>query len=137
MTKIQKRFWVVYMEIYKMIKNLDNVKKGKIGENIAKKYLISLGMTIICSNYRTKFGEIDIIARDRDYLVFIEVKYRRDEHEGDPAEAVDARKQARILRTARYYMTHYHISEDTPCRFDVVAVLGSNVRLIRDAFWCG
>ena len=78
-----------------------------------------------------------IIARDRDYLVFIEVKYRRDEHEGDPAEAVDARKQARILRTARYYMTRYHISEDTPCRFDVVAVLGSNVRLIRDAFWCG
>ena len=65
------------------------------------------------------------------------VKYRRDEHEGDPAEAVDARKQARILRTARYYMTRYHISEDTPCRFDVVAVLGSNVRLIRDAFWCG
>ncbi len=50
-----------------------------------------------------------------DYLVFIEVKYRHDEHEGDPAEAVDARKQARILRTARYYMTHYHISEDTPC----------------------
>ena len=81
--------------------------------------------------------KIDIIARDRDYLVFIEVKYRRDEHEGDPAEAVDARKQARILRTARYYMTRYHISEDTPCRFDVVAVLGSNVRLIRDAFWCG
>ena len=52
-------------------------------------------------------------------------------------KAVDARKQARILRTARYYMTRYHISEDTPCRFDVVAVLGSNVRLIRDAFWCG
>ena len=51
--------------------------------------------------------------------------------------ALDARKQARILRTARYYMTRYHISEDTPCRFDVVAVLGSNVRLIRDAFWCG
>ena len=50
---------------------------------------------------------------------------------------LDARKQARILRTARYYMTRYHISEDTPCRFDVVAVLGSNVRLIRDAFWCG
>ena len=51
--------------------------------------------------------------------------------------ALDARKQARILHTARYYMTRYHISKDTPCRFDVVAVLGSNVRLIRDAFWCG
>lgn len=46
-------------------------------------------------NFRCRQGEIDIIARDRDYLVFIEVKYRRDEHEGDPAEAVDARKQAR------------------------------------------
>ena len=79
----------------------------------------------------------DTPAPDRDNHAIIEVKYRRDEHEGDPAEAVDARKQARILRTARYYMTRYHISEDTPCRFDVVAVLGSNVRLIRDAFWCG
>ena len=95
------------------------------------------GYQILCRNFRCRQGEIDIIARDRDYLVFIEVKYRRDEHEGDPAEAVDARKQARIFRTARYYMTRYHISEDTPCRFDVVAVLGSNVRLIRDAFWCG
>ena len=87
---------------------------------------ISPGMVIRFS------AGISAVAR-----VFIEVKYRRDEHEGDPAEAVDARKKARILRTARYYMTRYHISEDTPCRFDVVAVLGSNVRLIRDAFWCG
>ena len=59
-------------------------------------------------------GEIDIIARDRDYLVFIEVKYRRDEHEGDPAEAVDARKQARILHTARYYMTRYFRGHAVP-----------------------
>ena len=92
-------------------------------ETLACEYLTRHGYQILCRNFR--------------YLVFIEVKYRRDEHEGDPAEAVDARKQARILRTARYYMTRYHISEDTPCRFDVVAVLGSNVRLIRDAFWCG
>ena len=106
-------------------------------ETLACEYLIRHGYQILCRNFRCRQGEIDIIARDRDYLVFIEVKYRRDEHEGDPVEAVDARKQARILRTARYYMTRYHISEDTPCRFDVVAVLGSNVRLIRDAFWCG
>ena len=106
-------------------------------ETLACEYLTRHGYQILCRNFRCRQGEIDIIAKDRDYLVFIEVKYRRDEHEGDPAEAVDARKQARILRTARYYMTRYHISEDTPCRFDVVAVLGSNVRLIRDAFWCG
>ena len=110
---------------------------GSKFEKEAGAYLKKHGYEILEYNYRCRAGEIDIIARDRAYLVFIEVKYRRDEHEGDPAEAVDARKQARILRTARYYMTRYHISEDTPCRFDVVAVLGSNVRLIRDAFWCG
>ena len=114
-----------------------SLEDGKRAEQKASSHLQALGYTILTCNFHSKFGEIDIIARDRDYLVFIEVKYRRDEHEGDPAEAVDARKQARILRTARYYMTRYHISEDTPCRFDVVAVLGSNVRLIRDAFWCG
>ena len=84
-------------------------------ETLACEYLTRHGYQILCRNFRCRQGEIDIIARDRDYLVFIEVKFR----------------------TARYYMTRYHISEDTPCRFDVVAVLGSNVRLIRDAFWCG
>ena len=105
-------------------------------ENLACEYLIQHGYQILHRNFRCRQGEIDMIARDKGYLVFIEVKYRRNEREGDPAEAVDARKQARILRTARYYMTRYCISEDTPCRFDVVAVLGNSVRLIRDAFWC-
>ena len=63
-------------------------------ETLACEYLIRHGYQILCRNFRCRQGEIDIIARDRDYLVFIEVKYRRDEHEGDPAEAVDARKQA-------------------------------------------
>ena len=81
------------MEIYKMIKNLDNVKKGKIGENIAKKYLISLGMTIICSNYRTKFGEIDIIAKLENKIIFVEVKSRMSKDYGLACEAVDYRHQ--------------------------------------------
>ena len=63
-------------------------------ETLACEYLTRHGYQILCRNFRCRQGEIDIIARDRDYLVFIEVKYRRDEHEGDPAEAVDARKQA-------------------------------------------
>ena len=61
-------------------------------ETLACEYLTRHGYQILCRNFRCRQGEIDIIARDRDYLVFIEVKYRRDEHEGDPAEAVDARK---------------------------------------------
>ncbi len=105
-------------------------------ENMTCEYLIKQGYRIIERNFRCRQGEIDIIARDGKYLVFIEVKYRRSGHEGDPAEAVDFRKQARILRTARFYMNYAHVSEDTPCRFDVVAVLGGEVRLIKDAFWC-
>ena len=110
---------------------------GNQYEALAAEYLQKEGYDIIERNFHCRQGEIDLIARDGNTLVFVEVKYRKDLTAGEPAEAVDARKQARILRTARYYMTRYHISEDTPCRFDVVAVLGSNVRLIRDAFWCG
>lgn len=57
-------------------------------ETLAGEYLTRHGYQILCRNFHCRQGEIDIIARDRDYLVFIEVKYRRDEHEGDPAEAV-------------------------------------------------
>ena len=61
------------MNNYKILKNLDNVKKGKIGEEIARRYLVLRGMKIICSNYKTKFGEIDIIAKLENKIVFIEV----------------------------------------------------------------
>ena len=60
------------MNNYKILKNLDNVKKGKIGEEIARRYLVLIGMKIICSNYKTKFGEIDIIAKLENKIVFIE-----------------------------------------------------------------
>ena len=59
------------MNNYKILKNLDNVKKGKIGEEIARRYLVLMGMKIICSNYKTKFGEIDIIAKVENKIVFI------------------------------------------------------------------
>ena len=81
-------------------------------------------------------GEIDIIARDGRYLVFVEVKYRRDGQTGDPLEAVDRAKQRRISRTAQYYCLTHGYGETTPCRFDVAAVLGTDgeVRLVRNAF---
>ena len=103
-------------------------------ETLACEYLTRHGYQILCRNFRCRQGEIDIIARDRDYLVFIEVKYRRDEHEGDPAEAVDARKQQRIRKAALSYLYENQLSMDTACRFDVVAILGQTIRLIRNAF---
>lgn len=122
----------------KVVKNKfqNNRAIGTEYEELACEYLLRHGYKILERNFRCRQGEIDIIAKDGDYLVFIEVKYRRNGLEGDPAEAVDYRKQARILRTARFYMNYTRISEDVPCRFDVVAVLGKDVRLIKDAFWC-
>ena len=86
------------MNNYKILKNLDNVKKGKIGEEIARRYLVLIGMKIICSNYKTKFGEIDIIAKLENKIVFIEVKSRTSKDYGLAAPRVSARRAA--MRTA-------------------------------------
>ena len=102
-------------------------------ETLACEYLTRHGYQILCRNFRCRQGEIDIIARDRDYLVFIEVKYRRDEHEGDPAEAVDYRKQKKISRVAEYYCWKKQ-KLNQPCRFDVICVLGQEIRHIVNAF---
>ena len=102
-------------------------------ETLACEYLIRHGYQILCRNFRCRQGEIDIIARDRDYLVFIEVKYRHDEHEGDPAEAVDYRKQKKISRVAEYYCWKKQ-KLNQPCRFDVICVLGQEIRHIVNAF---
>ena len=118
--------------------NLRNCRAiGTEYETMACEYLIQQGYQILQGNFRCRQGEIDVIAKENEYLVFVEVKYRRSGQEGDPAEAVDARKQARMLHTSRYYTALHHMPEETSCRFDVVAVLGSTIRLIRDAFWCG
>ncbi|MDF2870722.1 MAG: hypothetical protein K0R05_2297 [Anaerocolumna sp.] len=71
---------------------------------------------------------------DKDVLVFIEVKFRRDLLSGSPFEAVDLRKTRNITKTARYYMYKNQISEDTPCRFDVVGIVGEEITLIQNAF---
>ena len=102
-------------------------------EQIAGKYLEERGYEIICYNYRCRIGEIDIIARDGESLVFCEVKYRRDTSKGHPAEAVDARKQRVIARCAMYYITANRLPE-IPCRFDVVAILGEEITHIKNAF---
>lgn len=109
---------------------------GKSREAEAAGYLRKQGYEILAQNYRCRIGELDIIAREGAYLVFVEVKYRADARYGYPQEAVDARKMARLRRTARYYLTErYRSGEAAPlCRFDVVAILGNELTLIRNAF---
>lgn len=103
-------------------------------ERMAANYLQGKGYQILERNYRDRFGEIDIVAKDKTEFVFIEVKFRENLKKGDPAEAVNHWKQKRIRRTARYYLYNHHIGEDVPCRFDVVAILGEEIRLIKNAF---
>lgn len=85
-------------------------------------------------NYRTRYGEIDIIGYDGDVLVFFEVKYRSGLSAGYAAEAVNVRKQYRICRVSDHYMMIHHISTDTQVRYDVIAIDGDDIDWIENAY---
>ena len=103
-------------------------------EDVAVLYLRQHGYTILERNFRNKIGEIDIIAKDGEYLVFVEVKYRRLSDSGHPTEAVNFSKQRRITKTALYYCAHNNKGEYTPMRFDVISILGDEIMLYQNAF---
>ena len=109
-------------------------RMGTEYEQLAAAFLKKSGYSILETNFRCSLGEIDIIARQGGYLVFIEVKYRKNNTCGDGESAVDTRKQVRISRTAAYYLIKKRYSESTPCRFDVVAIDGTNLHLYKNAF---
>jgi putative endonuclease len=110
---------------------------GQKGEALAIQYLEKLGYTILGRNFRYDRAEIDLIARDKDVLVFVEVKTRRPGSLGDPEDAVTARKQNQLVKAAEGYLHQFHLS-GSECRFDVVAIeingSRSNIRHITDAF---
>lgn len=112
-------------------------KTGAQYEQLAALLLERQGYRILERNFRCRQGEIDMIALDGEYLVFLEIKYRKDDRMGTGAEAVDALKQARIIRCARYYRMRHPEYAAVPCRFDVVSVCGGETVLYRDAFWEG
>ncbi|MBO5372626.1 MAG: YraN family protein [Lachnospiraceae bacterium] len=107
---------------------------GSDYETLAMEYLEGEKYQILERNFHSRWGEIDIIARDGDYLVFVEVKYRKNSSCGNPLEAVDARKQKRICRTAVYYLSKNGYGDSKPCRFDVIAFEGEEVLHIKNAF---
>ena len=106
---------------------------GNIGENITCSVLKKEGYHILERNYKTTFGEIDIIAKDGDCYVFCEVKYRSGRQAGNPLEAVDQRKQKKIFCFFLYYTVQHGI-EDAQCRFDVIGVEGTEITHIKNAF---
>jgi len=110
---------------------------GKEAEKAAVDFLKLKGYKILERNYRTKFGEIDIIAQDKDVICFVEVKARHSLNLGAPEEAVFARKQKQISKAAIFYLKINKLLEQA-ARFDVVALLYKDDRpkisLIKDAF---
>ena len=94
-------------------------KTGTEYEELAARWLTGKGFEILEKNYRCRIGEIDLIARDGRYLVFVEVNWY---------------KQKKICQTASWYLRQKRIPEDMPCRFDVVSILGSEIYHIKNAF---
>lgn len=109
-----------------------SVNIGKDAEERARELLTRHGLTLVTRNFHCRGGEIDLVMRDRDALVFVEVRYRRSTTWGGAVGSVDARKQQRLLLAARNYLARHNWSG--PCRFDVVAFEGSSdPHWIRDA----
>ncbi len=112
------------------------MRLGDKGEGLAAGFLIEKGYKILTKNFRTRIGEIDIIAREKNTLVFVEVKTRESLEYGQPFESVNLRKRRKIANVALLYLQK--LREVPACRFDVVSVYYENGRaefeLIRDAF---
>lgn len=111
---------------------------GRYGEELACEFLKKAGYKILELNYRGRLGEIDLIAEDGNYLVFIEVKTRGSLAFGHPLESIDTRKQRQLIRVACEYLAQCD-GEDRICRFDAVSILQSGeqapkLELIKNAF---
>ena len=106
---------------------------GTEGESAARDYLVSKGAKILEMNFRRPSGEIDVIAKMRKTILFVEVKRRSSLRFGRPSEAVNPAKQAHILKTAMIYLQENRL-EDAPVRFDVIEILPDGVNHIENAF---
>lgn len=116
-----------------------NKSIGFHGENMAEKYLKEMGYIILEKNFKCKLGEIDIIAKDNNYICFIEVKTRYGSLYGSPGESVTRQKQYKIYRTAQGYILKKKLYKFN-FRFDVIEIILNNkddnysIKLIKDAF---
>ena len=108
---------------------------GAQAEQWAVQYLQQHGLKLVAQNYRSRFGEIDLIMQDGTSLVFVEVRLRRNVNFGGAAASIDANKQQRIIRTAHQYLAG--LSHTPPCRFDALLLddmKGENVQWLKNAF---
>jgi len=107
--------------------------RGKSAETRAAAHLIAHGYAIVERNWRCKVGELDLVARDGDVLVFVEVRSRADSAHGSPLDTVGVAKQRRVAQVAQAYLAARR-PRASSCRFDVVGISGDDIVLVRDAF---
>ncbi len=112
----------------------EHLSSGQAAEDYALSYLQNQGLQLVTRNYRWRGGEIDLIMRDEQSLVFVEVRLRRNQRFGGALASVDQRKQQRLIQCAHHYLCHHKL--DTATRFDVVALSERNfhVHWVQDAF---
>jgi len=110
------------------------IRRGEAAELLAADFLQRRGLTILERNYRCRFGEIDLVARSGELLIFVEVRARRSEAFGGAAGSITATKRRRLVAAARHYLATHRA--DRACRFDVVLVRGAEqqVEWLTDAF---
>jgi len=113
--------------------NNERINLGKKGENISVEFLKGQGYKIMERNYRCSLGEIDIVAKDKNVLCFVEVKTRKTERYGLPEEAINWHKQRKLTKVALTYLKEKKIYKQD-LRFDVVSVYPDHIELIKDAF---
>ena len=104
-------------------KTLTTYQIGQLNECLARQYLIQQGLRYLTQNFHSRQGEIDLIMQEQDTLVFIEVKYRKNNNFGGAIAAVSYNKQQRLRKTATFYLQRQGLNAyNTPCRFDVITI---------------
>ncbi len=104
------------------------IKPGALAEQLAAQYLQQQGLKLLQANYRCRFGEIDLILQDGDTHVFAEVRLRSGSAFGGAAASIDARKQAKLVRTAQHYLSGFQ--RMPPCRFDAILLQSTDINQI-------
>jgi putative endonuclease len=116
----------------------DSRSVGREYEEQAVRYLQKHGYEILERNFWSCFAELDVVAREGEYLCFVEVKYRRDARYGAPEGVISWKKIQNICKASEFYLSKKNIPMDTPIRYDVVYIVGTKIQLVRDAFpYCG
>lgn len=108
---------------------------GYRAEQNARRFLQRQGLQWIANQYTCYYGEIDLIMKEKDQLVFVEVRYRRDNHYCSAVESIGPAKQQRLIRTAYHYLQSHHLMDRMDCRFDVIGInKKQKILWIKEAF---